>query len=287
MRLASWNVNGIRSVLKKGDLAAFVRHYDLTILCLQETRCPGGKTCVETLDSTFASSISSVFPYRCWNHGERPGYSGTATFSKIPPIRQFKGLTPLPHGQEEGYVPQDTEGRVLTSEFQHFYLVNVYVPNSKRTLERLPYREKEWDPMLLNLCVELNKKKPVILCGDLNVSHTPMDLAHPAQNEGTVGYTREERSGFSKLLNAGFVDTFRYFHPKSQNYTWWSNFQNCRSRNIGWRLDYFLVSNSLIRRTSSGGSGTPPLYCSSAVILPNIKGSDHCPVALELQLRKV
>ena len=250
MKLVSWNVNGIRSVLKNGFLD-FIRAEKPDILCLQETKAP-------------EKPIDVPLPgyRRYWNNAKRPGYSGTAIFTKL-------GTLGVKHGI--GIAKHDREGRVQSAEFKDFYLVNVYVPNSKRDLERLPYRTKEWDPDLLSYLKKLERKKPVVTCGDFNVAHQEIDLTNPKTNEHSHGFTPEERTGFGRLVKAGFIDTFREFHQEGGHYTWWSRLNNCRKRNIGWRIDYFCISSSLKPRLKD------------AFILPKVMGSDHCPVGILLK----
>lgn len=250
MKLISWNVNGIRAVLKKGFLD-FVIEYDPDILCIQETKAPGEPVPIE---------LPGYHQY--WNCAERKGYSGTLIFTKKEPLSVVNGM---------GKPEHDDEGRVIAAEYKDYYVVTVYTPNAKRELERLPYRHKEWDPLFLNYMKKLEKKKPVIFCGDLNVAHTEIDLARPKQNQKTHGFTPEEREGFDNIVKAGFVDTFREFEKEGGHYTWWSMMSGARARNIGWRIDYFCVSESL-RKKLKGAS-----------ILSDVIGSDHCPVVLELK----
>lgn len=250
MKLISWNVNGIRSVMRKGFLRS-IRKHKPDVICLQEVKA-------SREEAGLALPGYEIY----WNAPERKGYSGTATLTKIKPMRAAKGI---------GVKKHDGEGRVLTLEYKDFFLVNVYVPNSKRGLERLPYRTREWDVDFLKYLKKLEKKKPVIFCGDLNVAHTEIDLANPRQNVKNHGFTPEERKGFENFLKAGFVDTFRVFEKRGGHYTWWSQLGNCRARNIGWRIDYFLVSSVLRKKLLS------------ASILKDVKGSDHCPVELRLK----
>ena len=250
MKLISWNVNGLRSVLKKDFLNSIKRcHAD--IICLQETRAP---------KEGFAFELEGYASY--WNHAQRAGYSGTAVFTKIKPLAITNGI---------GIDKHDQEGRVLTLEFDDFYLVNVYVPNTKRDLSRLPYRAEEWDVDFLKYLKNLEREKAVILCGDLNVAHREIDLSDPKGNENNHGFTPQERRGFDNILKDGFIDTFREFEKGPCHYTWWSPFANCRKRNIGWRIDYFCISSSLRSRLKSG------------FILPEVFGSDHCLVGIELR----
>ncbi|MDN5203792.1 exodeoxyribonuclease III [Fulvivirgaceae bacterium BMA10] len=253
-RFISWNVNGIRSVTKKGFLES-VNDFKPDILCLQETKAQDGEV-LQALDSV---SNFEIFV----NSAERKGYSGTAILDQ-----QNSITTTYDIGIEE----HDKEGRVVTAEYESFYLINVYVPNSGRGLVRLGYRQ-EWDRDFLAYLKKLEKNKPVIVCGDFNVAHQAMDLANPKSNYNkTAGYTQIEIDGFSNFLNAGFIDTFRYLHPDEVAYSYWSYMFNARTKNIGWRIDYFLVSESLKDRIQS------------AFILPDYLGSDHCPVGLEMDI---
>jgi exodeoxyribonuclease-3 len=263
MKLISWNVNGLRAVLKKNFLE-FLDAEQPDILCLQETKCT-------------PDDVEQLWPRHYttyWNCAKKRGYAGTAIFVKD---RGGDSLSPQPKTRTHplnvaphiGIVEHDQEGRVLTAETDDFYLVNVYVPNSKRDLSRLAYRQK-WDRDFLAYLKNLEKKKPVIFCGDLNVAHTEIDLANPKANVRNHGFTIEERNGFTAFVNAGFLDTFRQFEPGGRHYTWWSVFGGARSRNVGWRLDYFLISQSLRPRLKR------------ACILPKILGSDHCPVEIEI-----
>ena len=248
MKLISWNVNGIRSVLKKGFLD-FVKAENLDLLCLQETKCDPK---VDVADL----KLPGFHLY--WNSAARKGYSGTALMTKTEPLEVKFGI---------GIKEHDQEGRVITAEYPKFYLVNVYTPNTKRDLSRLAYRQ-EWDKAFLSYLKKLEKKKPVIFCGDLNVAHTEIDLTYPKANVRNHGFTAEERAGFDQIVKAGFIDTFREFEKGGGHYTWWSQFNNCRGRNIGWRIDYFCVSKALRPRLDA------------AAILPQVMGSDHCPVAI-------
>jgi len=249
MKLISWNVNGLRAVLKKNFLE-FLAAEKPDVLCLQETKCTP-----DQVEQLWPATYKTF-----WNGAEKKGYSGTAIFSKSPPLK----VTP-----HIGIVEHDREGRVLTAEYADFFLVNVYTPNSKRELERLPYRQV-WDKDFLAYLKKMEKQKPVIFCGDLNVAHTEIDLANPKANVRNHGFTIEERNGFSAFVNAGFVDTFREFEKGGGHYTWWSPMSGARSRNIGWRLDYFLLSAALRPRLKK------------AFIRADVLGSDHCPVGIEL-----
>lgn len=252
--LISWNVNGIRAVAKKG-FYEFFKKSACDILCLQET-----KAHPDQLDDSLKNH-SGYYSY--FNSAIKKGYSGTCVYSKIEPKSVSCGI-----GIEE----HDNEGRVLTLDYDSWYLVNVYTPNAKRGLTRLQYRQK-WDNDFLKYVNKLQEQKPVIFCGDLNVAHKEIDLANPKSNERNPGFTIEERNGFDNLLAQGFIDTFREFNSKGGNYTWWSYMFNARAKNIGWRIDYFLTSNSLKRKLLS------------SCIMPEIPGSDHCPVKLEINIK--
>jgi len=249
MKLISWNVNGLRAVLKKNFLD-YLASENPDVLCLQETKCTP-----EQVEPLWPAHYATH-----WNCAEKKGYSGTAIFTKERPIRVEPHIDIGEH---------DREGRVLTAEYGDFFLVNVYTPNSKRGLERLPYRQR-WDVDFLGYLKKLERKKPVIFCGDLNVAHTELDLANPRANVRNHGFTEEERNGFTAMVEAGFVDTFREFEKGGGHYSWWSPLSGARARNIGWRLDYFLVSKALRPRLTR------------AFIRPEIAGSDHCPVGIEL-----
>ncbi|MEK4875017.1 exodeoxyribonuclease III [Bacillus sp. FSL W8-0102] len=224
MKLVSWNVNGLRACVRKGFLDYF-QEVDADIFCVQETKLQSGQI---ELD------LKGYHQY--WNYAEKKGYSGTAVFTKERPLAVHYGL---------GDVENEPEGRIITLEFPKFYLVNVYTPNSQRDLARLPYR-LEWEDRIRSYLIDLDKDKPVLLCGDLNVAHQEIDLRNPKSNQGNSGFTKEERAKMSELLNAGFIDTFRYFYPEKEGaYTWWSYINKARERNIGWRIDYFIASNRL------------------------------------------
>ena len=251
MKLISWNVNGIRACINKGFMDYF-KKVDADIFCLQETKCQVGQVELE-LDGY----------YQYWNAAEKKGYSGTAVFSKREPISVSYGI-----GKEE----HDKEGRVITLEFEEFYLVTVYTPNSQNELARLSYRMQWEDAFREYLCV-LDKKKPVVVCGDLNVAHKEIDLKNPKTNIKNAGFTIEERDKFTELLNAGFIDSFRYFYPDvKERYSWWSYRFKAREKNAGWRIDYFCVSKKLEAKLVS------------ADIHHDILGSDHCPVELNLDI---
>ena len=268
MKLISWNVNGIRAVLKKGFLS-FLEKEKPDVLCLQEVKA-------EREQLEFNPIDYEVY----WNSAVKKGYSGTAIFSKINPQNTSTGISidnKIPEALSKTTLPENNnEGRVLTAEYENFYLVNVYTPNSKPELERLEFRTQYWDITFLEYIKYLEKNKPVIICGDLNVAHKEIDLARPKQNTKTAGFTKEERNGMDNYINHGLIDTFRFLYPdKTDSYTWWSYFGNARKNNIGWRIDYFLVSNSLKNAITNVG------------IYPEVTGSDHCPVLLEIDLSKI
>jgi len=263
VRLVSWNVNGIRAVTNKGLFAPFVDELQPDVICLQETKAHQSQIEVE---------LNGFEEH--WNSAEKKGYSGTAIFSKVSPLNVTAGFAGFDGGAVEmadSFGDPHSEGRVITAEFDDFYLVTVYTPNAKGDLGRLTLRHSQWDPTFLRYLQQLERTKPVIFCGDLNVAHTPDDLANPKSNVGKAGYTSEEREGFQSFVDAGFVDTFRLFHEGNGHYTWWSNFSKARERNVGWRIDYFLVSEGLVDRVEA------------ADIHANIMGSDHCPVSLTLR----
>jgi exodeoxyribonuclease III len=251
VKFISWNVNGIRAALKKGAMDYFTA-VKADVICLQETKAhPGDVQHVE-----WPRGYEAL-----WYSASKKGYSGTAIVTRHKPLNVTNGI---------GHTAHDDEGRVLTAEFKEYFLLNVYQPNSQRGLTRLDYRTKEWDPAFLAYLKKLEKTKPVIFCGDLNVAHQDIDLKNPKTNRRNAGFTDEERENFSKLLAKGFVDTFREFEPGPDHYTWWSQMMNCRARNIGWRVDYFVASTAL----------KPSLK--RAWISPEVMGSDHCPVGLEI-----
>lgn len=251
MKLVSWNVNGVRAALKKG-LLEFMEKTDADVICFQEAKAHPGDV----------QHIAWPLGYEVfWNPAVKKGYSGTVTFTRVKPKQISLGI---------GLADHDGEGRVLTTEFADFFLVNVYQPNSQRGLTRLDYRVKEWDPAFLAFLKKLEKKKPVIFCGDLNVAHTEIDLANPKSNRRNAGFTEEERTNFSHLLGQGYVDTFREFEKGPKHYTWWSQMANCRARNIGWRVDYFVAQEKLKSALKS------------AKIMPEVLGSDHCPIGLQV-----
>jgi exodeoxyribonuclease-3 len=251
MRLVSWNVNGLRAIMKKGFIES-VKKINPDVLCLQETKMQEGQIDLDV-------DLEEYEKY--FNSAQKKGYSGTAVFTKVKPVNVTYGMDKEEH---------DKEGRIITAEFDDFYLVNVYTPNSKTELERLEYR-MIWEDEFRNYLKELERTKPVIVCGDLNVAHKEIDLKNPSSNRKSAGFTDEERNKFTELLDAGFIDTFRYFYPDKEGaYTWWSYLTKARERNAGWRIDYFLVSESLKDRLVD------------AKIHSDIYGSDHCPVELEI-----
>jgi exodeoxyribonuclease-3 len=263
MKLVSWNVNGIRAVCNKGLFVPFIDELEPDIICLQETKAQQAQSVIE---------LPAYEEH--WNSAEKKGYSGTAIFSKSTPLTVTPGLSAEAierfNVRGDSFGDPNTEGRVLTAEYPDFYVVTVYTPNAKEDLGRLALRAVQWDPAFLHFVKQLEQTKPVIFCGDLNVAHTPDDLAQPKSNVGKKGYTTEERQGFQNFLDAGFVDSFRLFHEGNGHYSWWSNFSNARARNVGWRIDYFLISAALVDRVAA------------AEIHPDIMGSDHCPVSLTL-----
>jgi exodeoxyribonuclease-3 len=261
MKIVSWNVNGIRAVHKKGLFEPMIKSLRPDILCLQETKAEQHQSVIDLPDYE-----------EYWNSANKKGYSGTAIFSKH---KSLSITFDLPEDIEEkyglagdSYGNPNTEGRVVTAEFDDFYVVNVYTPNAKDDLSRLPLRHQMWDPAFLAYCKRLDKEKPVIFCGDLNVAHTPDDLANPKPNEGRKGFTEKEREGIDSIIEAGFVDSFRHFIKGQGHYSWWSPFAGARERNIGWRIDYIFVSKKLMQ------------YVTNAKIHPDIFGSDHCPVSI-------
>lgn len=263
MKIYSWNVNGIRAVVKKGAFQEFMAKHQPDILCLQETKAEQGQAEID---------ISGYEEY--WNSSRtKKGYSGTAIFTKIKPIAIINDIPDkfVKSGGlvADGYGHSNDEGRVIAAEFEDFYVVTAYTPNAKDDLTRIPLRE-QWDQAITAYCADLQKKKPVIYCGDMNVAHTPDDLANPKPNVGKKGFTAEERHGFDNWLAAGFVDTFRLFKQGNGYYTWWSHFANARARNVGWRIDYFLVSGALKNQVKE------------AEIHPKQMGSDHCPISITL-----
>ncbi|MCA9366323.1 exodeoxyribonuclease III [Candidatus Kaiserbacteria bacterium] len=264
MRIYSWNVNGIRAVHKKGLFEPFIAKHQPDILCLQETKA---------MEEQSEVDLPEYEEY--WCSAERKGYSGTAIFTKIPPENVLLGLPKdlvEKYELNDGYGDTSKEGRVTTLEFEPFFVSTVYTPNAKDDLSRIPMRQ-HWDPAYLEYMKRLETEKPVIYCGDFNVAHSELDLARPKENKGKKGFTDEERAGFDAMEAAGFVDTLRHLHPNTPDlYTWWSHWGNARERNVGWRIDYVMVSEAL----------TPLLK--SARIHPEVLGSDHCPVSIDISL---
>ena len=255
MKLISWNVNGLRAVINKG-FKDFFKEIDADIFSIQETKMQEAQ-----LDENILKIFEDYNAY--WNSAEKKGYSGTAIFTKQKPLNVTYGI-----GKEE----HDKEGRVITLEFEKFYMVNIYTPNSKRELERLDYRQI-WEDEIRVYLLDLSANKPVVMCGDLNVAHKEIDLKNPKTNRKNAGFTDEERAKMTELLNAGFVDTFRYKYPEVEGkYSWWSYMFHAREKNAGWRIDYFIVSENLKDKIED------------AKILDNIYGSDHCPVVLDLNI---
>lgn len=255
MKLISWNVNGLRAVMSKG-FGEFFKEIDADVFCLQETKLQE-----EQIDENMKKIFQNYYDY--WNCAVKKGYSGTAVFSKQKPLKVMYGI-----GIEE----HDKEGRVITLEFDKFYLVNCYTPNSKRELERLEYR-MIWEDAFREYLLTLNKIKPVILCGDLNVAHEEIDLKNPKTNHRNAGFTDEEREKMTKLLSVGFTDSFRYLYPeKEECYSWWSYMFHAREKNVGWRIDYFIVSKSIEKKINESS------------IYSEIMGSDHCPVGIEIDI---
>jgi exodeoxyribonuclease III len=265
IKIYSWNVNGIRAIVRKGLFKPFVGSEQPDILCLQETKAERGQAEVD---------LAGYDEY--WNSADKKGYSGTAIFTRIKPLAVLNGLPQdiIDKYQVTGdaFGDPNREGRLIAAEYDKFYIVTTYTPNAKRDLSRLSLRQKHWDPAFLAYCKQLESKKPVIFCGDFNVAHTENDLANPVTNHKTHGFTDEERAGFQAFLGAGFVDTLRIFKQGNGYYTWWSHFANSRERNVGWRIDYFLVSASLRSKVKS------------AEIHPLIMGSDHCPISITIDI---
>lgn len=263
MKIYSWNVNGIRAVVRKGTFQSFMAAHQPDILCLQETKAEQGQAEID---------LSGYEEY--WNSSQaKKGYSGTAIFTRIKPIAIINDIPEdiaVQAGLEaDKYGSANHEGRVIAAEFDNFYVVTAYTPNAKDDLTRIPLRQK-WDAAMTAYCAQLQTLKPVVYCGDMNVAHTEMDLANPKPNVGKKGFTSEERGGFDNWLAAGFVDAFRLFKQGNGFYTWWSHFANARARNVGWRIDYFLVSDTLKSKVQA------------ADIHPDVLGSDHCPISLTL-----
>nr|WGD83974.1 exodeoxyribonuclease III [Bacillus subtilis] len=252
MKLISWNVNGLRAVMRKMDFLSYLKEEDADIICLQETKIQDGQV-----------DLQPEGYHVYWNYAVKKGYSGTAVFSKQEPLQVIYGI-----GVEE----HDQEGRVITLEFENVFVITVYTPNSRRGLERIDYR-MQWEEALLSYILELDQKKPVILCGDLNVAHQEIDLKNPKANRNNAGFSDQEREAFTRFLKAGFVDSFRHVYPDLEGaYSWWSYRAGGRDRNNGWRIDYFVVSESLKEQIED------------ASISADVMGSDHCPVELIINI---
>ena len=268
MKIYSWNVNGIRAVQKKGLLEPFIAKHDPDVLCIQETKAQPEQV---------AEEMAELFPEyeQFWHSAEKKGYSSTAIFTKIAPENVLLGL-PEPiikaFSLKDDYGDTAKEGRVIAAEYEHFYVATVYTPNAKDDLSRIPMRQ-QWDPAFLQYMEELSEEKPVIFCGDFNVAHTEIDLARPKPNIGKKGFTEEERSGFDAMLERGWIDSLRIHHPNVPDlYTWWSHWGGARERNVGWRIDYVMVPEDFKE------------IVKSANIHPEVLGSDHCPVSVELSI---
>ena len=266
MKLYSWNVNGIRAVIKKGTFQEFIQKEQPDILCLQETKAKQEQAEIDLPDY-----------HEYWNSADKAGYSGTAIFSKTKPRSVINGFADAIAEKYnlagDSYGDPSKEGRVISAEFDDFWVVTVYTPNSKGDLSRLDLRHKQWDPAFLEHIQELEKTKSVLFCGDLNVAHNEIDLANPKPNVGKHGFTNEEREGFDTFEAAGFVDTFRSKYPdKTDAYTWWTHWANARARNVGWRIDYWLASSAIADKVTE------------AKIHPDIMGSDHCPVSITVEV---
>lgn len=265
MKLYSWNVNGIRAVVNKGLFQRFVKTHRPDVLCLQETKAERGQIAIDLPDY-----------HEYWNSAVKKGYSGTAIFSREEPLKVVNGF-PKAFAKRFQFADElerdsSEEGRLITAEFPKLHVVTVYTPNAKDDLSRLALRHEHWDPAFLAYVKQLEKKKPVLFCGDLNVAHTELDLANPKPNRGRKGFTDEEREGFQNFIDAGFLDSFRLFEQGGGHYSWWSHFANSRARNVGWRIDYILVSAALRKAVKA------------AAIHADVMGSDHCPVSVTLAL---
>jgi exodeoxyribonuclease III len=262
MKIYSWNVNGIRAVIRKELFYSFIKEHQPDILCLQETKAQQGQAEIDLPDYE-----------EYWNSAEKKGYSGTAIFTKVKPIAIINDI-PEKFLKEsglvaDGYGDANKEGRVIAAEFDDYYLVTAYTPNAKDKLARIELRQ-DWDKAMIAYCKNLQKNKPVIYCGDMNVAHKEIDLARPKENEGNKGFSLQERGGFDAWLDAGFVDTLIMFETGGDYYTWWTAWGGARDRNVGWRIDYFLISEALQQRMLSAG------------IHADVLGSDHCPVSIEI-----
>lgn len=266
LKLYSWNVNGIRAVINKGAFQKFMAEHQPDILCLQETKAKQGQAEIDLSDY-----------HEHWNSAYKAGYSGTAIFSKEKPLSVIYGFTEGAAADSYKFIDQygdvSKEGRVISAEFENFWVVTVYTPNTKGDLSRLKLRHEVWDPAFLQHVKILEQTKPVLFCGDLNVAHNDIDLANPKANVGKHGFTNQERSGFDNIEKSGFIDTFRHFYPEKVGaYTWWTHWANARARNVGWRIDYWIASGSLKNSLVE------------ASIHPDVMGSDHCPVSIEVSL---
>lgn len=261
MRIFSWNVNGLRAVVRKGALVDFIEKKQPDVICLQEIKSKKDQVEIDLPEYE-----------EVWNPAERAGYAGTAIFVKKGV--KFDQVPDVGFACADGYGDVATEGRIVALEFDEFFLVNVYTPNSKRDLSRLKLRKEVWDPEFLQLLKDLEKQKPVVTCGDFNAAHEEIDLARPKDNHHNAGFTDEERQGIDNILKAGLVDTFRYLHPDTVKYSWWSHWGKARENNVGWRIDYFFVSSELM-----SALGTAEIH-------NDILGSDHCPVSIELKSRR-
>ena len=266
MKLYSWNVNGIRAVINKGAFQKFMAEHQPDILCLQETKAQQGQAVID---------LEGYEEY--WNSAEKKGYSGTAIFTKVKPLTVVNGFADAiaeKYGlSDDGYGDPNKEGRIISAEFDAFWVVTVYTPNSKGDLSRLNLRYKQWDPAFLEHIQELEKTKPVLFCGDLNVAHQEIDLARPTQNVGKHGFTDEERERFGDFLDAGYIDTFRAFYPDMRDiYSWWTAWGGARANNVGWRIDYWLASTGIAEKVID------------AAVHPDVMGSDHCPVSIEVNI---
>ena len=265
MKLYSWNVNGIRAVVNKGAFTKFINEHQPDILCMQETKAEQGQAEIDT---------QGYEEY--WNSAKKKGYSGTAIFTKVKPIAVINGfpqdIIDAFEVTGDTYGNPNEEGRVIAAEFEKFYVVTVYTPNSKGDLSRLDLRYNHWDKAFLAYVQQLESKKPVLFCGDLNVAHTEDDLANPKPNVGKHGFTNEERERFDDFIKAGYVDTFRKFTQGNGHYSWWTHWANARARNVGWRIDYWLASKEIADKVTA------------STIHPDVMGSDHCPVSIELEV---
>lgn len=261
MKIISWNINGIRAWKEKPGSLDFINKKNPDIVCFQETKAQAEQ--IEELN------LFKNYPFHYWHSAEKKGYSSTGIISKTKPIKVSYGMKNS---------PIENEGRIVNLEFKKFILINVYTPNSKQDLSRLDLRYKQWDSSFLKHLQKLEKKKPIIVCGDFNVAHNEIDLARPDANRttekkpGSPGFTDKERAGMHHFINAGFIDSFRYLHPKKIQYSWWSYRTAARKRNVGWRIDYFLTSKKLQKKIQS------------ALVHDNIHGSDHCPVSIDITI---